>query len=61
MALFYEMGAVARRVEKLGSASVKQSYGISFRMTLDRTSVFRIDLGASEEGEQATIAFGLPF
>ncbi len=61
MALFYEVGSVARRVERFGSATARHSYGVSLRLTLDRTSLFRIDFGASREGLLATIAFGLPF
>ena len=60
-AIFYEAGTVARRLDRLGSATIKQSYGFSLRMTLERTALFRIDFGLSDEGAQTTLGFGLSF
>lgn len=61
MALFYDVGTVAGRLGRLGSADIKHSYGVSFRLTLERTMLFRIDISRSEEGTLVGLAYGLPF
>ncbi|MEQ8763320.1 MAG: BamA/TamA family outer membrane protein [Planctomycetota bacterium] len=61
MAVFAEMGSVAPRLDRLGSAVIRESYGVSFRATFDRQALFRIDVGWSPEGTNLTIAYGLSF
>ncbi len=61
LALFADIGSVARRVEKFGGAGIKNSGGFSFRMALERTTLFRIDVAFSEEGTQVVVAYGLSF
>ncbi len=61
LALFAEAGTVADSLGKLPDAAVHTSYGIGFRMALERTALFRVDLGFSPEGTNLTIAFGLSF
>jgi outer membrane protein assembly factor BamA len=60
-ALFYDVGTVATRMGRFDGADVKQSYGVSLRMALERTTLFRIDFGFSDESQQIAVAFGLPF
>ncbi len=61
LALFADFGSVARRVDRLGSARIRESYGVSLRATFDRQALFRIDIGRSPEGVNLTIAYGLSF
>lgn len=61
-ALFYELGSLtADDFGDLLDADVKQSYGVGFRMSLERSALFRIDLGWSEEDFNFTIGYGLSF
>ncbi|HEV8310664.1 MAG TPA: BamA/TamA family outer membrane protein [Methylomirabilota bacterium] len=60
-ALFAEAGTVADSLGKLPDAAVHTSYGIGFRMALERTALFRVDLGFSPEGTNLTLGFGLSF
>ena len=48
-------------IEDLFSSTVHDSYGVSFRFSLERTALFRADLGFSDEGMNFTFAYGLSF
>lgn len=61
LALFYEVGAVAPSWPRIFRSRIRQSYGVSFRVSLERAAPFRVDLGFSDEGMQVNAAFGLPF
>jgi hypothetical protein len=61
LALFYEAGTVADSLDKLPAARVHTSYGVAGRVSLERTAVFRADVGFSREGVNFTVGFGLPF
>jgi outer membrane protein assembly factor BamA len=61
MALFYEAGTVAKRLDALPAARVHTSYGVGLRFSLERTAVFRADVGFSSEDVNVTVGFGLPF
>jgi outer membrane protein assembly factor BamA len=61
LAPFFEVGTVARSLGALPSARVHTSYGIGFRFSLERTAVFRADVGFSSEGYNVTVGFGLSF
>lgn len=61
LAAFYDIGTVGDTVDDLFSSTVHDSYGISFRFSLERTALFRADLGFSDEGMNFTFAYGLPF
>ena len=45
----------------LPAARVHTSYGIGLRFSLERTAVFRADLGFSREDVNVTVGFGLSF
>jgi len=61
MALFYEAGTVADSLDKLPAARVHTSYGVGLRFSLERTAVFRADVGFSREDVNVTVGFGLSF
>jgi hypothetical protein len=61
MALFYEAGTVADGLDDLVAARVHTSYGLGMRFSLERTAVFRADVGFSKEDVNITVSFGLPF
>ena len=61
MALFYEAGTVAESLDRLATASVHMSYGVGLRFSLERTAIFRADVGFSSEGTNVTVGFGLSF
>ncbi len=61
LALFYELGTVAPRVAELDDARIHDSYGVGLRMAFERTAVFRIDVGFSDEDLGVTAKFGMPF
>ena len=58
VALFYELGSVADDWRHLDSATIHDSYGLGFRLGFERTAVFRVDLGFSDEDMAVTAAFG---
>ena len=60
-AVFAEAGSVAGSLGGLASATVHTSYGIGFRMALERAAIFRADLGFSSEGTNLSVGFGLSF
>lgn len=60
-ALFFEAGSVAARVEKFGTAGIKPSGGLGLRFTLERSALFRADLGFSEDGTNLALGFGVSF
>ena len=60
-AFFYDIGTVGETIEDLFSSTVHDSYGVSFRFSLERTALFRADLGFSDEGMNFTFAYGLSF
>ncbi len=60
-ALFVEAGQVGGSLASLTRGTPKYSYGVGLRMSLERTALFRYDLGFSEEGHVFSIAFGLSF
>ncbi len=61
MALFYEVGAVAADVGAIFHSRVAQSYGLGFRIGLERAAIFRLDLGFSDDGLNFAGGFGLSF
>ena len=61
LAPFYEIGAVASKWPRIFSTRIQQSYGVSFRVSLERAAPFRVDVGFSDEGMQVNAAFGLSF
>jgi hypothetical protein len=61
MALFYEAGTVADSLDALPAARVHTSYGVGLRFSLERTAVFRADVGFSREDVNVTVGFGLSF
>ena len=61
LAVFYEVGAVAKDGFSLFQERVRQSYGVSGRFTMERAAIFRGDLGFSEDGLNFSAGFGLPF
>jgi hypothetical protein len=61
MALFYEAGTVANSVDALPAARLHTSYGVGLRFSLERTAVFRADVGFSREDVNVTVGFGLSF
>ena len=61
LAPFVEVGTVAESLRKLPDARVHASYGIGLRFALERTAVFRADVGFSDEGVNVSVGFGLPF
>jgi len=60
-ALFYEVGGVAEDGVGFFHERVRQSYGVSGRVTIERAAIFRADLGFSEEGLNFSAGFGLAF
>jgi outer membrane protein assembly factor BamA len=60
-ALFYEAGAVAGDIPDLPRSAIRQSYGVSLRVSLERMALFRVDVGFSKEGVTYTAAYGLSF
>jgi hypothetical protein len=60
-ALFYEVGAVAESGPDFFRERVRQSYGVSARVMIERAALFRADLGFSEEGLNFSAGFGLAF
>lgn len=60
-AFFYDIGTVAKSLEKLIDATIHDSYGVSFRFSLERSALFRADLGFSDEGTNFTFTYGLSF
>lgn len=61
LALFYDIGTVGDSLGDLFSSTVHDSYGVSMRLSLERTALFRADLGFSAEGTNFTFAYGLSF
>ena len=57
--IFYEQGTVAPNTGELWK-NIKNSYGFGTRIVLS-SFVFRVDVGFSEEGSEATVFFGYPF
>ncbi len=60
-AVFYEVGAVAANGLDFFSETVRQSYGVSARVTMERAALFRADFGFSDEGFNFSAGFGLAF
>jgi outer membrane protein assembly factor BamA len=61
MALFYEAGTVAHSLDALPAAPIHTSYGVGLRFSLERTALFRADVGFSREDVNVSVGFGLPF
>ena len=61
LALFSEAGTVANSLDALPSARIHTSHGVGVRFSLERTAVFRADVGFSREGANVTVGFGLSF
>ncbi|MCG8588550.1 MAG: BamA/TamA family outer membrane protein [Proteobacteria bacterium] len=59
--LFYELGSVADDWPDLFEAKLHQSYGAGLRFSLERSAIFRVDLGFSEDGLNVGARFGLSF
>lgn len=59
-AIFFEAGSVAPQAGDLFE-KLEYSYGTSLRISLERTALFRIDLGVSDQGTNLSIAYGLTF
>jgi hypothetical protein len=60
-ALFYDIGTVEDNLQDLWSARIHDSYGVSLRISLERTALFRFDFGFSDEGTNFVITYGLSF
>ena len=60
-AFFYEVGSVASTWTGLFDDKPKYSYGTSLRISLERTALFRFDIGFSDEDSNFSIAYGLTF
>lgn len=58
LALFYELGSVADGWRSLDDATIHDSWGLGFRLGFERTAIFRVDLGFSDEDTAVTAAFG---
>lgn len=58
---FFDVGTVADDLGALPDARVQTSYGIGLRFSLERTAMFRADLGFSNEGVNISVGFGMPF
>ncbi|MBW2383722.1 MAG: BamA/TamA family outer membrane protein [Deltaproteobacteria bacterium] len=61
LAAFYDVGAVAPDVPGIFSSRVAMSYGPSLRISLERSAIFRVDFGFSDEGWNFAAGFGLSF
>jgi hypothetical protein len=61
LGIFYELGAVAPELNALDTAEVHASYGAGLRLYLERSAVFRVDLGFSDEDTNLAIVYGLSF
>lgn len=61
LALFYDVGAVGDRWWDLFDSTPRNSAGVGFRATLERSAPFRVDVGFSDEGAEVTAGFGLSF
>jgi Omp85 superfamily domain len=61
LALFYELGTVAPSVNDFSDAKIHDSYGLSFRTMLERTALFRADLGWCADGFSFNFGYGLSF
>lgn len=61
LALFSEAGTVADRLGELPAARIHTSYGAGLRFSLERTAMFRADVGFSREDVNVTVGFGLSF
>jgi hemolysin activation/secretion protein len=61
LAPFYDCGSVAGSLSDLRTATVRDSYGLGFRCSLERTALFRLDVGRSREETTFCIAYGLSF
>ncbi|MEE2888278.1 MAG: BamA/TamA family outer membrane protein [Planctomycetota bacterium] len=59
-AFFFEAGSVAPKTAGLFD-HVECSYGTSLRISLERTALFRVDFGISDEDTNVSIAYGLTF
>jgi hypothetical protein len=61
MALFYDVGSVARRWNDLGSDGWKRSWGLGLRFNTYRSIFMRTELAfGSGEGTRFFVAFGGP-
>ncbi|MBA3683851.1 MAG: BamA/TamA family outer membrane protein [Planctomycetes bacterium] len=58
LAAFYDIGTVAPRLSALDDADLADSWGFGLRMAFERTAVFRVDVGFSDEDTTVTAAFG---
>jgi hypothetical protein len=61
VAPFVEVGSVADSLSQLATTAKHESYGLSFRTELERTALFRFDVGFSAEGMAFNLAYGLSF
>jgi len=61
VAPFVEVGSVADNLTQLETSAKHESYGLSFRAELERTAIFRFDVGWSAEGVAFNLAYGLSF
>ena len=60
LALYYEKGTVADKVEDLGK-TWRSATGVGFRVLLTSGFVFRLDVGTGEEGTATTLFFNYPW
>jgi hypothetical protein len=61
LAPFAEIGSVADTFHGLAASARHESYGLSFRAELERTALFRFDVGFANEGVAFNLAYGLSF
>jgi hypothetical protein len=60
-ACFVDVGAVAGSLPEIPDATVRHAYGVGLRVSLERTALFRFDVGFSAEGVNVIAAYGLSF
>ncbi len=61
MALFYDVGSVGEDLGEALGNDLKDNWGLSLRISLERGALFRFDYGISEEGSAANFAYGMSF
>ena len=61
LALFADVGSVQDDWHELFRAKVRASFGVGFRLALERAAPFRVDVGFSGDGTEVTAGFALPF
>lgn len=61
IAPFAELGSVSDDWDDLFSSTIRASYGAGLRLALERSTLFRVDLGFADEGLNLSARVGLSF